>query len=63
MATIPNPSDEQDEVKRKFREALERKQGKVAEKAAADDAGDASKVQHAHGPAKAQRTFRRRSGG
>jgi hypothetical protein len=63
MATAPKPGDSQDELKRKFREALERKQGKSADKAAADEAGDASKVHHAHGPAKAQRTFRRRSGG
>ncbi|GAA0624668.1 hypothetical protein GCM10009547_29800 [Sporichthya brevicatena] len=50
-----------DDPKAKFREALARKHGgggKTSEKAGGD-----SKVHSAHGPAKAQRTFRRKSGG
>ena len=52
-----------DDVKRKFREALERKQSKHAEGATSGDGGDASKVHSAHGPAHQQRQFRRKSGG
>jgi hypothetical protein len=49
-----------DDVKRKFREALERKTGKTA-----TPEGEAREaVVHAHtGPAKTQRQFRRKSGG
>jgi hypothetical protein len=52
-----------DDVKRKFREALERKQGKRSSGAAADDGEDHGKVHDAHGPAHTQRQFRRKSGG
>jgi len=62
MASAPEPSQPQDELKRKFREALERKQGRGADKVAGDDTAGAAGPQHAHGPAKAQRPFRRRSG-
>jgi hypothetical protein len=55
-----NPED----VKRKFREALDRKQGKQADAAAAGEGGDHTKVHGgAHGPAHQQRQFRRKSGG
>ena len=54
---------EVDEVKRKFREALERKQGKQSSGAVAEDADDHRKVSEAHGPAHTQRQFRRKSGG
>lgn len=48
-----------DDVRRKFREALERKQGKAEE----HDEGRPSTVAQSHtGPAKVQRTFRRKSG-
>ena len=63
MASAPEPSQPQDELKRKFREALERKQGRRGDKAVGDEASGSAGPQHAHGPAKAQRTFRRRSGG
>jgi hypothetical protein len=50
-----------DETKRKFREALERKQ-----QAHTDGQGqggrDGSKINSAHGPAAARRNFRRKSG-
>ena len=52
-----------DEVRRKFREALERKQGKRSSGTAAADGEDRSKVHEAHGPAHTQRQFRRKSGG
>lgn len=46
--------------KAKFREALARKHGSTGTGGAATGG---SKVGSAHGPAKAQRTFRRKSGG
>lgn len=45
----------------KFREALARKTGGAGKGSA--QGGSASKVGSEHGPAKAQRTFRRKSGG
>jgi uncharacterized protein YndB with AHSA1/START domain len=51
-----------DDVKRKFREALERKQGKRSG-GVADEGEDRRKVSEAHGPAHTQRQFRRKSGG
>ncbi|MBN9740796.1 MULTISPECIES: DUF5302 domain-containing protein [Amycolatopsis] len=56
----PAPSDGEGDVKRKFREALERKQAKARDGAAHENAGQQS--QHAHGPAANKRTFRRKSG-
>ncbi|MDQ7806404.1 DUF5302 domain-containing protein [Amycolatopsis sp. A133] len=56
----PSPSGEEDDVKRKFREALERKQAHARSGAAHENAG--GKNQHAHGPAANKRTFRRKSG-
>jgi len=53
--------DPQDETKRKFREALERKQASGA--AAAGHTESGNKQSHAHGPAEQRRTFRRKSGG
>jgi hypothetical protein len=54
-------SDTEDDVKRKFREALERKNAQ-AEKKAGDSAKDSSKVHGRHGPVGGRRTFRRKSG-
>jgi hypothetical protein len=52
--------DPQDETKRKFREALERKKANSAGAAArADGVG---KQSQAHGPAEQRRNFRRKSG-
>jgi uncharacterized protein DUF5302 len=50
-----------DDDRAKFREALARKAGGPGK----GDAGgpNATKIGSAHGPAKAQRTFRRKSGG
>jgi hypothetical protein len=49
-----------EEMKAKFREALERKQAHTAREGASEGEG---KVHDAHGPAAAQRMFRRKSGG
>ncbi len=54
---------EDDEMKRKFREALERKRAKQANANAARGGEDAGKVHGAHGPAGNRRSFRRRTGG
>jgi hypothetical protein len=48
-----------DEVKRKFREALDRKRSAHA---SAEGAHDTGKVHGAHGPAASRRSFRRKSG-
>jgi hypothetical protein len=61
-AAPPDPADKPDlsEVKRKFREALERKRGTHASAEGADHTG---KVHGSHGPAASRRSFRRKSGG
>jgi hypothetical protein len=63
MTAEPDPADDREEVRRKFREALDRKQGRTADQAADGDAKKASKIHDAHGPAHTQRQFRRKSGG
>jgi hypothetical protein len=63
-APAPDDAPGPDDVKRKFREALDRKNGRHADSAAAGEAGDQAKVHGgAHGPAHQQRQFRRKSGG
>jgi hypothetical protein len=52
-----------DDVKRKFREALERKKGAHDDHAGAPEGAETARVHGAHGPAHTQRTFRRKSGG
>ncbi|MFM8599445.1 MAG: DUF5302 domain-containing protein [Mycobacterium sp.] len=52
--------DPQDETKRKFREALERKQAKAGGGATHQDGGP--KQPRAHGPVANRREFRRKSG-
>ena len=49
-----------DELKRKFREALDRKRG---DHASAEGTHDTGKVHGSHGPAVSRRSFRRKSGG
>lgn len=49
-----------EELKRKFREALERKRGAHA---SAEGAQDTGKVHGSHGPETGRREFRRKSGG
>jgi len=50
-----------EQTKAKFREALERKHAHGGRDVSAD--GEGSKVHQAHGPAQAQRMFRRKAGG
>ena len=50
-----------DETKRKFREALERKQQAHTE-GQGSSGRDGSKINGAHGPAASRRSFRRKSG-
>ena len=52
-----------EEMKRKFREALERKRATQAEVNAARGGEDAGKVHGARGPARNRRSFRRKTGG
>ncbi len=53
----------EDEMKRKFREALDRKRGQLAEHNRTQNGKGSGKVQGAHGPAQSKRSFRRKSGG
>jgi hypothetical protein len=53
----------EDLLKRKFREALARKQGAPTDSGAGGSGPDGSKIHGAHGPAASQRSFRRKSGG
>lgn len=48
----------EDDMKRKFREALEAKKGRRGE----DHLDAGSTTAHAHGPVEAKRTFRRKTG-
>ncbi|AXG13540.1 DUF5302 domain-containing protein [Intrasporangium calvum] len=50
-----------EEMKAKFREALDKKQAHGGKDVSEDDQ-DRSKVHGAHGPAKAQQMFRRKAG-
>ncbi len=62
-SSATEPTGSEDDVKRKFREALERKRGQQPDKGAAEEAKDPSKIHGAHGPASSRRSFRRKSGG
>jgi hypothetical protein len=53
----------EEELKRKFRAALERKRAGQAGGNAARGGQDGGKVHGAHGPAGSKRPFRRRTGG
>jgi hypothetical protein len=50
-----------EDVKRKFREALDKKHAHGGRDVSEE--GDSAKIHNAHGPAKAQQMFRRKSGG
>jgi len=50
-----------EDVKRKFRAALDKKHAHGGRNVSED--GDQAKIHDAHGPAKAQQMFRRKSGG
>ena len=53
-------SQQEDETKRKFREALDRKRAKSS--AGSDHKGGGDKRPRAHGPVENRREFRRKSG-
>ena len=53
----------EEENKRRFQEALARKQGKSLAKNNGGEGGGPAKVGTTHGPVKNQRNFRRKSGG
>ncbi len=57
------PEGSEEEMKRRFREALERKRADQADANAARGGKDAGKVHGAHGPARSRRSFRRKTGG
>jgi hypothetical protein len=57
------PEGSEEETKRKFREALERKRAKYADTNAARGGNDAGKVHGARGVARSRRSFRRKTGG
>jgi hypothetical protein len=67
MADNPVEPDDteapEDELKRKFREALERKKTQHAANGGGDKGKDPSKIHGTHGPAAGKRAFRRKSGG
>lgn len=60
--TTPAPDAAEDDVKRKFREALERKNHK-GRTGQASDGDSTAKIHHTHGAAGGKREFRRKSGG
>ncbi|HEY6786052.1 MAG TPA: DUF5302 domain-containing protein [Trebonia sp.] len=60
--TAPEATDDLDETKRKFREALDRKKQTHANDSAAAGNRAAGKAQGAGGPATSRRQFRRKSG-
>ncbi len=57
----PEPKEPDDDLKARFREALERKQETDRSKSRGSASGD-SKAHDAHGPATHKREFRRKSG-
>jgi Family of unknown function (DUF5302) len=52
----------EDEARRKFREALERKRAKEADNSLTGRGKDTGKIHGVHGPARRRRSFRRKSG-
>jgi hypothetical protein len=66
MTETPEPADSddggkpEDDVKRRFREALDRKNARA--KSGDSHADGSSKIHNSHGPAASRRTFRRKSG-
>jgi Family of unknown function (DUF5302) len=57
------PEQPEDDLKRKFREALDRKRARQADGNAQQGGKGSGKVPSAHGPAQSRRSFRRKSGG
>ena len=61
--TAPEHESSEEEIKRKFRETLDRKRAGQAEANAARGGKDAGKVHGAHSPARNKRSFRRKADG
>jgi hypothetical protein len=59
----PEPEGSGEEIRRQFREALERKRAKDADADAARGGRDAGKVHGPGGLARSRRSFRRKTGG
>lgn len=59
-ARSEDAEEPQDDVKRRFREALDRKNARA--KAGESHTDSLSKARDAHGPGASRRTFRRKSG-
>jgi hypothetical protein len=57
----PQPATPEDDLKRRYREALERKSNRGGGNQPGEGEGE-GKIHDTHGPAGAKRTFRRRSG-
>jgi hypothetical protein len=57
------PEASEDDMKRKFREALERKRRSQDEANAGGQGKGSTKIHGAQGPAASRRSFRRKSGG
>jgi hypothetical protein len=55
-------AEDREDVKRKFREALERKQGRAVAQGESADPSEAGKIHGTHGPESVRRSFRRKSG-
>ncbi|MFD4192126.1 MULTISPECIES: DUF5302 domain-containing protein [Amycolatopsis] len=62
MSENSSPGESEDDVKRRFREALERKQANAQSSGKHDSGGGKGGHVHGHGPAASKRTFRRKSG-
>jgi hypothetical protein len=60
---MASAKDKNQDPKTKFREALERKRGNQAARAASADARGESKIHGTHSAAGGKREFRRKSGG
>lgn len=61
-SSVEEAPEAEDDVKRKFREALERKRGVNRSAGASGTGPDQSKIHGAHGRAGGSREFRRKSG-
>ena len=59
----PEPEASEEETKRKFREALERKRAMHADQNTARGGKDGGKIHGAGGLARSRRSFRRKTGG
>ena len=61
--TLADSEGTEDDARRKFREALERKRARETSTAGGRAGSNSGKVHGVHGPASSRRSFRRRGGG